>query len=114
MNLNSPAGYDQDLSKKKKNSLDFEVFDNGESLSLFNFMGMGLFSVSLLLVISPSHLLILTLNSYFQADSAEEFEPLFDYSRVQPRSVVCIDGNGSQASIMLEFHESVNLLFLCV
>ncbi|XP_023541755.1 uncharacterized protein LOC111801815 [Cucurbita pepo subsp. pepo] len=29
------------------------------------------------------------------ADSAEEFEPLFDYSRVQPRSVVCLDDEDS-------------------
>ena len=28
----------------------------------------------------------------FQADSIEEFEPLFDYSRVQPHNFVCIDG----------------------
>ncbi|XP_038891511.1 uncharacterized protein LOC120080907 [Benincasa hispida] len=31
------------------------------------------------------------------ADSAEEFEPLFDYSRVQPRSVVCLDDEDSDA-----------------
>ncbi|KAG6573932.1 uncharacterized protein LOC111449468 [Cucurbita moschata] len=29
------------------------------------------------------------------ADSAEEFEPLFDYSRVQPHSVVCLDDEDS-------------------
>ncbi|KAA0034593.1 hypothetical protein IC582_022873 [Cucumis melo] len=31
------------------------------------------------------------------ADSAEEFEPLFDYSRVQPPSVVCLDDEDSDA-----------------
>lgn len=31
------------------------------------------------------------------ADSVEEFEPLFDYSRVQPRSVVCLDDEDSDA-----------------
>ncbi|XP_022150476.1 uncharacterized protein LOC111018613 [Momordica charantia] len=32
------------------------------------------------------------------ADSAEEFEPLFDYSRVQPRTVVCLDDEDSDTS----------------
>lgn len=31
------------------------------------------------------------------ADSTEEFEPLFDYSRVQPRSVVCLDDEDSDS-----------------
>ncbi|XP_073135562.1 uncharacterized protein [Henckelia pumila] len=31
-------------------------------------------------------------------DTKEEFEPLFDYTRVQPRDVVCLDDDGDDAS----------------
>ncbi|XP_022957159.1 uncharacterized protein LOC111458628 [Cucurbita moschata] len=36
------------------------------------------------------------------ADYAEEFEPLFDYSRVQPRSVDCLDDEDSDACMSPE------------
>ncbi|KAA8532637.1 hypothetical protein F0562_032547 [Nyssa sinensis] len=34
-------------------------------------------------------------------ECAEEFEPLFDYSRVQPLDVVCLDDDGSDSSPVL-------------
>lgn len=34
----------------------------------------------------------LTVNSDLQEEFSEELEPLFDYRRVQPLNVVCLDG----------------------
>ena len=57
--------------------------------------------VSLSLSLSRSLSDLIFIYFWFQADSTEDFEPLFDYSRVQPLNFVSLDGILSLSTLIL-------------